>query len=218
MSLILKNTWGAQNSNLDQQRGDLFRVSIALPRVLGGVAAWDETIQIGLTKFPFPTRERETIPTKYLNQTNHQLGADVATGTIEIPVRYAFNGKMAELLTQWDWMHSHPSGGVAVTSQVKVNGDFFWLVPSLDGATPPANAYAPDGYTMRDGGHYALEGVMIKGLKPSDADMESSNNLVTLNLTLSIDRYYPKTPGALRIGTEPTPGSVVGAVPINTSA
>jgi hypothetical protein len=37
-----------------------------------------------------------------------------------------------------------------------------------------------------------LEGCMVSGLKPTDADMKTGNTLVNLAFSLTIDRYYPK--------------------------
>lgn len=202
-SLIVKNPWGTANGGLDQQRADLFYISMSLPSVLGGVSAWSDNIQVAVTKFPFPARDREMIATKYLNQTNFQMGAETAMGSIEIPVRYAIGHQAAVLLEQWHWMHSHPSGGVGLTTAVKTNGYFYWLIPNLTGA--PGDASAAQANVLELGGAYVLEGVMIKGLKPTDANMESNNELVSVNLTLQIDRYYPASPSDLaQIATVPS--------------
>ena len=206
-----RNVWGSQGSNLDQQRGDLFRVAINLPAVLGGVSKWNDVIQFAVTKFPFPERSRETIATKYLNQTNFQLGADAAMGTIDIPVRYAFNQETAKILEQWHWMTSHPgTGAVALTSAIKTSGYFYYLIPNLTGLPGAINA-APAQDAMKDGATYALEGILLKGLKNSEADMESSNNLVMVTMTLQIDRYYPVDPGDLQVGNA-TINSAAGLV------
>jgi hypothetical protein len=45
---------------------------------------------------------------------------------------------------------------------------------------------------MLKGPAYFLEGILVKGLKPSNADM-TSTGLVTLTFSIQIDRYYPKT-------------------------
>src|SRR3954470_11734403 len=127
-----KNLWGSQDSGIDQQRADLFKVQIHLPRTLGGVTNWSNDVEFAVTKFPFPDRKRGVIPTKYLNQTNFQLGADEATGPIEIPVRYAFNQQTHQLLERWHWLTSNPrTGGVALTSAVKCRGEFWWLIPNM---------------------------------------------------------------------------------------
>ena len=36
MVMQYANTWGAQNSNVDQQRGDLFKVTIEIPAAVLG--------------------------------------------------------------------------------------------------------------------------------------------------------------------------------------
>lgn len=220
MSILFRNVWGSANSNLDQQRGDLFRVALNLPPALGGVSKWDASIQFAVTKFPFPARDREMVPTKYLNQTNYQLGADIGLGTIAFPVRYAFNQDTAVILERWNWMTSHPgTGAVALTSQIKCNGYFYWLIPNLDTtAVPSSITEAASTNAMLDGGAYALEGVMLKGLKPSDADMESNNNLVTLELTLQIDRYYPINPLDLQIATTQNGSTQAGDSAFNGAA
>jgi hypothetical protein len=196
MGLKTRNNWGRRGANLDQQRGDLFRFSINLPSVLGGTAAWDQHVQFAVTKFPFPTRGRTRIPTKYLNQTNFQLGADNEVGEVTIEVRYAFAQETAKLLEKWSWMHSHPNGGVALTSSIKSDGWFYWLIPGLD-AIPEDSSV--DGDPMRDGAAYYLEGVMVSDFKPTDADMTSNNNLVNYTMQLSIDRYYPKKLNDLKV-------------------
>ena len=196
MPLKTRNNWGRRGANLDQQRGDLFRFSIALPSELGGVAAWDQHVQFAVTKFPFPDRSRTRIPTKYLNQTNFQLGADNEVGEIVVPVRYAFAQNTAKLLEKWSWMHSHPNGGVALTSQIKSDGWFWWMIPGQRGIPEDSSV---DVDSMRDGASMYLEGVMITNFKPTDADMTSNNNLVEYTMTLSIDRYYPKKLDDLKI-------------------
>lgn len=194
-----KNVWGTRatdGNSYDLQRSDLFELHINLPEVLGGVANWDNTIKMTVTKFPFPARERSMIEVKYLNQTNFILGAENALGTIEIPVRYAFENETAVLLEKWHWMTSDPNGGVGRTSSMKTTGVFNWLVPSL---TPKlgvleSNLRETDADTvweMKPGGKYFLEGILVKNLSPTEANMDSRDQLVMLNLTLSVDRYFP---------------------------
>jgi len=202
MPIKFRNAWGSADSNLDQQRQDLFRVSINLPPALGANSAWNQKVEFAVSKFPFPARSREVVPIKYLNMTNFQIGADTPTDAIEMTVRYAFNQETATVLEKWHWMTSHPgSGGVALTSLIKANGTFWWLVPSLNGNTDPGGVSSPtsDGLTL--GGAYQLEGIILKGLKPSDGDMETSNGLVNLSVSLQIDRYYPIKPEDLKIQT-----------------
>jgi len=114
-------------------------------------------------------------------------------------VRYAFNQETASILEKWFWMTSHPgTGAVGLTSFVKANGFMYWLIPNLEQVEPlPINAPAPAN-TMIDGGRYVLEGILLVGLKPSDADMEQAG-LVNLDLKLQIDRYYPVSPADLRV-------------------
>lgn len=206
-----KNLWGAStlSKGVDQQRSDLFRVSLNLPSVLGGTGAiansiantfvdtiWNTHIMFAVEKFPFPTRGRELFATKYLNQTNMQLGADSTPGTVDIPVRYAFNQATASWLEKWHWITSNPrTGGVALTSQVKTNGVFSWLVPDMN-KVKDLTTRSDDG-VLKEGGRYILEGCLIKDLKPMDADMTQSNQGVLLTFTLSVDRYYPDNPDDL---------------------
>lgn len=194
-----KNTWGSPASGVDQQRSDLFYVQLQLPAVLGGTGAWNSSIAFAIEKFPFPERTREMIPVKYMNQTNYQLGADTQQGPVDITVRYAFNQITAELLEKWSWLTSNPiTGAVGLSSQIKTNGQFWWLVPA-----PVSSDFTnSDGSnTMQQGGTFFLEGVMVRGFKPSDADMTSTNGLVSYNLSLQIDRYYPSQPSDLTFGT-----------------
>jgi hypothetical protein len=187
-----RNLWGTQESGYDQQRADLFKVQIHLPSVLGGITNWSNDVEFAVTKFPFPDRKRETIPIKYLNMTNHMLGADAATGPIEIPVRYAFNQATHMVLEKWHQMTSNPrTGGVAQTSTIKCNGEFWWLIPN----TPEQEkvSQTETEAAMRVGMRYQLEGCLITGLKPSGADMAATGEsaLVNLDFTLSVDRYFP---------------------------
>jgi hypothetical protein len=210
-----KNLWGASNlqKGIDQQRADLFRVSLNLPSILGDTGGalgnsiantfvdtiWNTNIMFAVEKFPFPPRGREMIATKYLNQTNNQLGADSAPEAVDIPVRYAFNQTTAEWLEKWHWITSNPrTGGVALTSAVKTNGVFTWLVPDMNKIKDLTTT--SDEGVLKEGGKYILEGCLIKNLKPGvDADMTQSNQGVVLTFTLVIDRYYPETPSALTI-------------------
>lgn len=196
-----KNMWGAARSNVDQQRSDLFVVSLNFPPALGVGSAnvWDAECAFAVEQFPFPDRDREMIGVKYLNQTNFQIGADTAPGPIAIMVRHAFNRRTAELLEQWHWLTSNPqTGGVALTSAVKADGHFYWLVPDMarqfnvrDVSATPA---------LARGSAYYLEGCLVKNLKPSDANM-AQTGLVTLTFSLQIDRYYPLDPTQLTINT-----------------
>lgn len=206
MALKFRNTWGSQGSNLDQQRGDLFRVVINLPN-LGtagtGNGLWNSAVEFAVSKFPFPTRARQLVPLKYLNQTNMQLGADAEPGTVEMTVRYAFTQQTAAVLERWHWLTSHPNGSVARTSAIKTDGKMYWLAPN-QALSNNANAYDDSSDTaFVPSAAYVLEGILIVGYKPTDADMESGNNLVNLMITLSIDRYYPLQPEDLQLSTNP---------------
>jgi len=185
-----KNTWGSANG-LNQQRADLFKVVLAFPSALGGTGVWERECAFAVEDFPFPARTRETIQVKYLNQTNHNLGAETATSPLDIKVRYAFDARTVELLERWHWMTSNPkTGSVGLTSSIKTNGKFVCLVPN-PAATNEHDAFVP-------GGTYILEGCMVKGFSPSHASM-TENGLVSCTLSLSIDRYYPKSPSDLYV-------------------
>jgi len=191
MGLKFRNTWGSQGSNLDQQRGDLFRVVVNLPNLGTGTGNnyWNENVEFAVSKFPFPTRSRQLVPVKYMNQTNMQLGADAETGTVEMTVRYAFTRQTAAVLERWHWLTSHPNGSVARTSAIKTDGKMYWLAPSQALATT-ASAYDDADTAFAPSASYVLEGILLVGYKPTEA----GNNLVNLMITLSIDRYYPLVP------------------------
>ncbi len=186
------NTFGAQNSNLDLQRVDLWKVTLELPSVLGGSSAWNENVEFALEKFPFPERSREMIQIKYMQQTNYLIGGDTPTPAIEIPVRYAFAQRTAEILEKWFWLVSNPlTGGVGLTTQVKGKGIMRWQVPNMAQLIADMNSGAQSSQnTMNEGLTYALEGCIIKGLRFADADMTQSG-AVNLLFNLQIDRYYP---------------------------
>jgi hypothetical protein len=199
-----RNTWGSiattGGTGIDQQRADLFKISLNLPPSIGGTGTWDEQVQFAVESFPFPDMKVQGYDTKYLNQTNHQIGADNATGEIVIPVRYAFSQQTAQILYKWQYLISNPvTGGVGLTSAVKCNGEFRWLVPDM--AKQIANANALGGSDQSDvlktGLVYKLEGCFITGLKPTDADMKTGNTPVNLSFSLMVDRYYPIQPSGL---------------------
>lgn len=203
MSMLFKNTWGSPSSQIDQQRLDLFRFSLVLPPQLArdaGPNVWDKEVGWAVEKFPFPDRMREAVPIKYLNQTNFQIGADTASDSIELTVRYAFAQRTAQILERWHWLTSNPkTGGVALSSAVKTTGSFFWLVPNSN-VVNVENAPEADGVTFVPLRAYVLEGVWVKGLSPAEpADMTSNNGLVSLKLVLQIDRYYPVNPSDLTL-------------------
>lgn len=184
------NTFGSQNSNLDLQRVDLWKVTLSLPAVLG--IDWTENVEFALEKFPFPERSREMIQVKYMQQTNYLIGGDTPTPAIEIPVRYAFGQRTAEALEKWFWLVSNPlTGGVGLTTQVKGKGIMRWQVPNMTQLVQDINSGAKSSQnTMQEGLIYALEGCIIKGLRFTDADMTQSG-AVNLLFSLQIDRYYP---------------------------
>ena len=181
----LKNTFGAASSSgkhNDLQRSDLFVVNLKTPDLDGLRNMWETEVRIFLEKFPFPSRDRESIPVKYLQQTNLIPGGDAASSTIMIPVRQAFARETAKVLERWHQLIANPrTGGVALPSEVKTDGTFQWLEP-----TPAAQGASG----LQPGLTYVLEGCWPKALKPSDADMSVGNSLVTLEFTLQIDRYY----------------------------
>jgi len=186
------NTFGAVASanGFDLQRSDLWKVSIILPRVLG--IDWRNNVEFLLEKFPFPTRDREMIEVKYMQQTNYLIGKDTPTPAVEIPVRYAFGVQVAEALEKWYWLVSNPkTGGVGLTTQVKAKGNMRWMVPNMQRQVQDIRGnIQPGENTMDEGLTYVLEGCIIKGLKFSDADMTQSG-YVNLMFNLQIDRYYP---------------------------
>ena len=189
--VTFKNTWGSQNSRLDQQRLDLFKFSIALPDFLG--LSWYDTVEFAVFKFPFPQRAVESIPTKYMQQTNFQIGGDVPLDPVEISVRYAFAQRTGEALEKWFQLISNMrTGGVALTSAVKSKGYMRWQVPNMARQIADLQRNAQPGEdTMNDGLVYELEGCYPKALKQTDADMEVANQHAHYLLTLQIDRYYP---------------------------
>ena len=186
------NTFGAAATaqGIDLQRVDLWRVSIMLPQALG--MDWKQNVEFALEKFPFPARDREMIPVKYMQQTNFVIGADAATTAIEIPVRYAFQQLTAEALEKWYYLCANPqTGGVGLTSSCKAKGYMTWIVPNMQKQIQDIRGNAiPNEDTMEAGLTYVLEGCLIKGLKFSDADMTQSG-YVNLMFNLQIDRYYP---------------------------
>ena len=188
--LKYKNSFGSQNSQLDPQRTDLFKITLDLPVAVG--LPWDEHVEFAIEHFPFPDRAIETIPIKYLQQTNHLIGADTATGPVEVKVRYVFAQRTAEALERWQWLVRNPiTGGVGLTSEVKCLGYMRWLVPNMAKQIADLRGTAlPAQDTMRDGLVMVLEGCLIKGLKFADANMAEAT-VASLSFSLSIDRMYP---------------------------
>jgi hypothetical protein len=210
--MIYKNTWGSPESGVDQQRADMFRVSITLPRQLGaasGANVWDKDCSWAVEKFPFPERDVETIPIKYLQQTNHQIGGDVASEPVIMNVRYAFNQRTAVILERWRNLIANPNtGGVALSSLVKTNGFFFWLVPN-EAVLGDPNAAERDSYKLIRA--FELHGCWLRGLKPlTEADHTSGTNVVVLEFKMQIDRYYPVKPEDLQNLTVPNFSAVGG--------
>ncbi len=193
-----KNLWGAAGQNIDQQRSDLFKITLNLPRDVGGLNAWEQNVAFAVEKFPFPERTREAIPVKYMNQTNYQIGADVPTGVIDIPVRYAFDQQTAQALEKWNYYISNPvTGGVSLASKAKCNGAFYWLIPNQTAQTrdltigSDVSTDVVSDNILSEGACYKLEGCWIRGLRWSEADMTTGTGLVTLTFSLMCDRYYP---------------------------
>jgi hypothetical protein len=175
---------------LDLQRQDLFKFSINLPQQLR--MNWTDQVEFAVEKFPFPERSIDVIPVKYMQQTNFQIGGDTPTPAVEVPVRYAFATDIATALEKWMWLIRNPlTGGVGLTSMVKTDGFFIWIVPNQvaqNGDIRGVPQSSPN--TMKNGLKYRLEGVLLKGFKFSDADMTTSGK-VDCQLSIQIDRYYP---------------------------
>ncbi len=188
--MLFKNTFGSQNSRLDLQRQDLFKFTINLPSALQ--MNWTENVEFAVEKFPFPERSIEVIGVKYMQQTNFQIGGDVPTPAVEVPVRYAFGQQTAAALERWMWLVRNPlTGGVGLTSMVKTDGYFTWIVPNQLAQQQDIHGTPQSSQnTMVPGLVLYLEGCLPKGLKFSDADMTTSAK-VDLQLSLQIDRWYP---------------------------
>lgn len=195
--MIYKNTWGSTESGIDQQRADMFRVSVVLPPQLrDGANVWDNDVAWAIEKFPFPDRDVEAVPVKYLQQTNYQIGADTASEAVEMTVKYAFNARTATLLERWKWLVSNPkTGGAGLSSAIKTTGYFYWLVPNT-AVLGNEDAAERDSYLLLRA--YELQGCWLKSLKTSDADMTQGNGVVTIQFRMQIDRYHPVTPSDLQ--------------------
>jgi hypothetical protein len=194
MLIPTKNMWAAPGG-IEAARTDLFAVLITLPPALGGDAAWQQDVQFAIEKFPFPDRARESIPIKYMQQTNYFPGADSTVNPIDFTVRWNFNRNTVKILETWYQAFSNPhTGAVGRATELKCNGRFFWLIPAsgatLDAAGTPDNPTS-NPYIAKE--TYWLEGCWPTNFKPSDADMTTGNTIVTCNLSMQIDRYYPKT-------------------------
>ena len=196
--LKYKNTFGSQNSKLDVQRQDLFKVTLELPTAIG--LPWDEHVEFAIESFPFPDSKVEMQDLKYMQQTNKLLGGDTPTASVDIPVRYVFAQRTAEALWKWKYLTSNPiTGGVALTSEVKCDGFMRWMVPNMAKQIADISGQAMPGEdTMMDGAQFYLEGCMISGLKFSDADMKTSNP-VLMTFSLSVDRWYPVDVDSLQV-------------------
>jgi hypothetical protein len=192
------NNWGAQNSQLDPLRPDLFRVQLQIPQQVlgGGSGLWDSEVSFAIKSFPFPAREREMIPIKWLQQTNYVIGADVGLQPVELNVRWAFNRRTVEILERWYQLTANAqNGGVAITSLIKTNGFLYFLIPSMNAVADPTDT-ANDAFV--DGPRWYLEGVLIKGLKVAEnLDMGVGNEIVTVNFSIQMDRMYPLDPSDL---------------------
>jgi hypothetical protein len=173
-------------------RADLFYVTFNLPAAVsgGGSNLWNSEIGFAVEKFPFPERSREMIGIKYLNQTNFVLGADTPTPPVEVAVRWAFNRSTVTLLEQWHQLTSNSlTGGVAITSEIKTKGLVIHMIPNPAAQANPGDS--TQGAALQDGPGWAIEGVLVKGLKPApDLDMTAGNAVVGVALTLQYDRYY----------------------------
>jgi len=187
------NTWASQGSDLDQQRQDLFKCTISLPQGLN--LDWTENVEFAVDSWPFPSRSVGTITTKYLQQTNHSPGADTATSSISVVLKYAISQRTLEVLEKWHHLVTNPrTGGTGLASAIKGRGLFTWLVPNMARQFADLKKDAePSRLTLKEGMAYVMEGVFPLEIKPSDGDMKSGTTHTMLNLTLSVDRYYPKS-------------------------
>lgn len=186
------NTFGSQGARLDLQRNDLWKVYISLPPAVG--VHWDQEVQFAVYNFPFPQREKEHIPIKYLQQTNKQVGGDVDLSTSELKIRYAFASQTAQALEKWFWLIANPrTGGVGLTSEVKSKGYFQYLVPNMTRQIADLQSGAVSGQdTLKAGLRWVMEGIWIKAFKMTDADMTAGNQVADCLVTFAIDRYYPE--------------------------
>lgn len=208
MKMQNRNLWGVAQTGVDPQRADLFRVILNVPEAIAGmsgVGGWNEHVEFAIEKFPFPERNREMIPVKYLNQTNFVLGPDSPVGQIDLTIRYAFNARTLELLEKWNFLTSNPiTGGVGLTTRLKADGELWFLVP--DHAAQEADVSTAVGQSgnagLIPGARYYLEGCLIKGLRLSELDQSSTNGLVTATFSLQIDRYYPVDVNAMQVPTQ----------------
>ena len=204
--MVFRNQWGAAGASTDQQRADLFRVTVVLPPQLqlqagSGANVWDKEIGWAISKFNFPDRGVDQIAIKHGQHTNYQIGADKPVGEISMTARYAFNQRTAELLERWYNVTSNRKiGAVALTSAVSTEGTFYWLTPNLDALSNPSAA-EKDAYKLIRA--YRLIGCWLSGLTPSAADAESTSGLVTYDIKMTCNDYYPFSPTDLHNATIP---------------
>lgn len=187
-----RNTFGSQDSRMELQRVDLWKVTLSLPAAVG--LDWSENVEFALEKFPLPERAREMHGVKYMQQTNFVMGADTAPGAVDITVRYAFAQRTAEALEKWYQLCANQrTGGVGLTTQCKAKGYLRWLVPNMQKQIQDLRGLAvPGENTLLEGLTYELEGCIIKGLKFDEANMTQSTP-VNMQFSLQIDRYYPRS-------------------------
>lgn len=193
MRVLHKNPFASAGVNFDLQRADLFKFSLNLPVALN--LKWHDTVEWAVEKFPFPARERESIPVKYLQQTNHAIGGDAAMSPIEVTARYAFAQQTIEALEKWHSLVANErTGGVGLTSQVKANGHFRWLIPNMTQQVADLSQANPSSHstTLKEGGVYTLEGCWIKSLRFSDSDQATGSEHATILFSIQIDRWYPE--------------------------
>jgi hypothetical protein len=210
--MLFKNTWGTPQSGIDQQRADLFYIVVNYPgAVLGeSTTVWDQSIGWTVEEWPFPNREVDVAAIKHGQQSNYQLGGDKALDGIEVKFRYAFNQRTAELLEKWFWLISNPfTGGVGLTSHVKTNGTFYWMVPDMNKIAQVTNK--TEAGTFVAAGAYYLEGILLTSLKPDAANMVDGNKFVNITGKLQIDRYYPINPSDLTVTSNTTSVGSIGA-------
>ena len=161
MRMNFRNTFGAQDSRMDLQRQDLWKVSIWLPAAIG--ISWADNVEFALENFPFPERSREMTAVKYMQQTNWLLGGDAQSSPLTVNVRYAFAQRTVEALEKWFQLCANQyTGGVGLTSQVKAKGLLRFMVPNMAKQESDLRGIpSPSENTLKDGLTYVLEGCVI---------------------------------------------------------
>lgn len=126
---------------------------------------------------------------KYFNETMHYAASMKPFDSQQIKYIDFVDRNVLKVLDEWrKYVWCEDTGSMGRAASYKKQGDIYLLPPGAGGGSCPGEVSATDGQRV-----WHLEGCWPESLKYGDLSMDDEGGPVEIELTISIDRAYPKS-------------------------